>query len=165
VPAEEALVGERLVIFLGGVEHHLDDQGRSTRGALSALFLNSPSLQRADCCPAPAMHLGFCRAPYTLSIWRCAADASNGSVPTAHQRAFSAWARSGRKTIRGDAFEFAVADSGIGVRESLRSCADYADLADDGRRCDSRLRRASRALAPQSGRVWVSARSSSASQT
>jgi hypothetical protein len=33
----------------------------------------------------------------------------------------------------GDAFEFAVADSGIGVRESLRSCTDYADLADDGK--------------------------------
>ncbi len=32
-----------------------------------------------------------------------------------------------------DAFEFAVADSGIGVRESLRSCADYAYLADDGK--------------------------------
>ena len=34
---------------------------------------------------------------------------------------------------QGDAFEFAVADSGIGVRDSLRSCTDYADLADDGK--------------------------------
>jgi hypothetical protein len=34
---------------------------------------------------------------------------------------------------QGDAFEFAVADSGIGVLESLRSCADYAGLADDGK--------------------------------
>ena len=25
VPAEEALVGERVAMFLGGVEHHLDD--------------------------------------------------------------------------------------------------------------------------------------------
>jgi hypothetical protein len=33
----------------------------------------------------------------------------------------------------GNAFEFAVADSGIGVRDSLRSCAVYADLADDGK--------------------------------
>ena len=33
----------------------------------------------------------------------------------------------------GDAFEFAVADGGIGVRKSLRSCADFADLADDGK--------------------------------
>lgn len=33
----------------------------------------------------------------------------------------------------GNAFEFAVADSGIGVRESLRSCADYAGLVDDGK--------------------------------
>lgn len=33
----------------------------------------------------------------------------------------------------GNAFEFAVADSGVGVRDSLRSCTDYADLADDGK--------------------------------
>ena len=32
-----------------------------------------------------------------------------------------------------NAFEFAVADSGVGVRESLRSCIDYRDLADDGK--------------------------------
>ena len=32
-----------------------------------------------------------------------------------------------------DAFEFAVADSGIGVRDSLRSCKNYADLTDDGK--------------------------------
>jgi anti-sigma regulatory factor (Ser/Thr protein kinase) len=31
-----------------------------------------------------------------------------------------------------DAFEFVIADSGIGVRESLRGCADYRDIADDG---------------------------------
>ncbi|MBX9588495.1 MAG: hypothetical protein K2X43_04265 [Hyphomonadaceae bacterium] len=34
---------------------------------------------------------------------------------------------------QGEAFEFAVADSGIGVLESLRSCADYAGLADEGK--------------------------------
>jgi hypothetical protein len=34
---------------------------------------------------------------------------------------------------QGDAFELAVADSGIGVLESLRSCADYAALTDDGK--------------------------------
>ncbi|MBX9590845.1 MAG: hypothetical protein K2X43_16165 [Hyphomonadaceae bacterium] len=33
----------------------------------------------------------------------------------------------------GDGFEFAVVDSGIGVRNSLRSCTDYADLTDDGK--------------------------------
>jgi hypothetical protein len=33
----------------------------------------------------------------------------------------------------GDAFEFAVADGGIGVRDSLRSCTDYADLVDDSK--------------------------------
>jgi anti-sigma regulatory factor (Ser/Thr protein kinase) len=33
----------------------------------------------------------------------------------------------------GDGFEFAVVDSGIGVRDSLRSCTDYADLTDDGK--------------------------------
>lgn len=31
-----------------------------------------------------------------------------------------------------EAFEFAVADNGIGVRASLRSCGHYAELADDG---------------------------------
>ncbi len=30
----------------------------------------------------------------------------------------------------GDGFEFVVADSGVGVLESLRSCPDYQDLAD-----------------------------------
>jgi hypothetical protein len=34
---------------------------------------------------------------------------------------------------QGDAFELAVADSGIGVLKSLRSCADYAALTDDGK--------------------------------
>jgi hypothetical protein len=33
----------------------------------------------------------------------------------------------------GDAFEFAVADAGIGVRASLRSCSEFADLTDDGK--------------------------------
>jgi len=52
----------------------------------------------------------------------------------------------------GDAFEFAVADSGIGVRESLRSCTDYADLADDGKALRLALTEGVSRFGAQSGR-------------
>lgn len=54
-------------------------------------------------------------------------------VSNVHEHSGAPTSGIGAFMAQGDAFEFAVADSGVGVLESLRSCADYAGLADDGK--------------------------------